>query len=96
MEAGWLFFNFPCLSKLSAQLSKKMHATKHEVYNGAFNLCQKGMIFKKQSCTSDKQAPEKGDVSPKDKQCQPEEHTHYLVPHCRDVRALTQVPADRC
>lgn len=66
MEAEWLFFNFLCLSKLPAQLSKKMHATKHDVYNGAFNLCQKGMNFKKQSCTSEKQAPEKGDVSPKD------------------------------
>lgn len=67
-----------------------------DVYNGAFNLCQERMNCKKQSCTSEKQTPEKGDVSPKDKQCQPEAYTRYLVLHCRDVRALTQVPADRC
>lgn len=96
MEAEWLFFNFPCLSKLSAQhqLSKRMCATKHDVYNAAFNLCQEGMNCNKQSCTSDKQAPEKGSVSAKDKQCQSEEYTRYLVLQCRDVRALTQVPAE--
>lgn len=75
-----------------------MYVMQHDVYNAGRNefFCQEGMNCKKQSCASDKQVPEKGDVNPKDKQCQPEEYTQYLVLHCGDVRALTQVPADKC
>lgn len=58
------------------------------------------MNCKKQSCTSEKQAPEKGNVSPEDKQCQPEAHTRYLVLRCTAgmsellLRCL-QIGADR-
>lgn len=56
------------------------------------------MNCKKQWCasrTSDKQAPEKSKVTPKDSSASPEEYTGYLLLHCGDVRALTQAPGDK-